>query len=71
MSLAIVNHIEKYIPELLGKLMPVHSPMMCTAIYLKKYTKISDKHSHSSVHVSQKEKIEIEIPMFPGVKLRM
>ena len=34
---AIVNYIEHYSPRLLPKLMPVHSPMMCTAIYAKKY----------------------------------
>ena len=30
---AIVGYIERYAPELLPKLFPVHSPMMCTAIY--------------------------------------
>ena len=38
---AVVNYIEKYKPELLEKLAPVHSPMMCTAIYMRKY-KIND-----------------------------
>lgn len=33
---AVVNYIEHYIPELLPRLMPVHSPMMCAAIYMKK-----------------------------------
>lgn len=37
---AIVNYIEKYKPELIKNLAPVHSPMMCTAVYLKKYTDI-------------------------------
>ena len=40
---AIVGYIEKYQPELLPKLFPVHSPMMCGAIYAKKYMNISDK----------------------------
>jgi methyl-accepting chemotaxis protein/NAD-dependent dihydropyrimidine dehydrogenase PreA subunit len=40
---AIVNYIEKYIPELLQKLAPIHSPTLCTAIYLKKYKQIPDK----------------------------
>lgn len=39
---AIVNYIEKYEPELLDKLMPLHSPMMDLAIYLKKYKKVTD-----------------------------
>ena len=34
---AIVDYIEKYAPSLLSKLMPIHSPMMCAAIYAKKY----------------------------------
>ena len=29
---AVVGYIEKYLPELLPKLFPVHSPMMCSAI---------------------------------------
>jgi ferredoxin len=34
---AIVSYIEKFRPDILDKLSPVHSPMMCTAIYLNKY----------------------------------
>ena len=62
---AIVNYIEKYIPELLGKLMPVHSPMMCTAIYLKKYKKISDNIAFISPCIAKK--IEIEDSNVSGV----
>ena len=40
---AIVGYIEKYQPELLPKLFPVHSPMMCGAIYAKKYMNVPDK----------------------------
>ncbi|MEN6316786.1 MAG: [Fe-Fe] hydrogenase large subunit C-terminal domain-containing protein [Clostridiaceae bacterium] len=36
---AIVNYIQKYRQDLIPKLAPVHSPMMCTAIYMKKYRK--------------------------------
>lgn len=39
---AIVNYIQKYQPELIDKLSPVHSPVLCTAIYLKKYKKVND-----------------------------
>lgn len=39
---AVVNYIEKYQPELLDKLMPLHSPMMDLAIYLKKYKNIQE-----------------------------
>ncbi|MBQ8781428.1 MAG: 4Fe-4S binding protein [Oscillospiraceae bacterium] len=34
---AIVNYAEKHKPELLGRLSPVQSPMLCTAIYVRKY----------------------------------
>lgn len=34
---AIVNYIKKYCHEALKHLSPVHSPMLCTAVYLKKY----------------------------------
>lgn len=30
---AVVGYIERYLPELLDKLFPVQSPMMCAAIY--------------------------------------
>lgn len=34
---AIVNYIKKYCHDALKSLSPIHSPMLCTAIYLKKY----------------------------------
>lgn len=34
---AIVNYVEKHKPELIPRLSPVQSPMLCTAIYAKKY----------------------------------
>lgn len=40
---AVVGYIEKYLPELLPKLFPVHSPMMCGAIYAKKEMGVTDK----------------------------
>lgn len=40
---AIVGYIEHYLPELLPKLFPVHSPMMCSAIYAKQEMEITDK----------------------------
>ena len=39
---AIVGYIEKYMPELIKNLAPIHSPMMCTAVYLKKYAGVYD-----------------------------
>ena len=39
---AIVNYIEKYKPSIIDSLAPVHSPTLCTAIYLKKYENVND-----------------------------
>ena len=38
----IVNYVEKYQPELIDHLAPVHSPMLCAAIYLRKYEQCQD-----------------------------
>ena len=40
---AIVNYILIYKHDLIPYLSPVHSPMLCTAIYMKKYENINDK----------------------------
>lgn len=37
----VVDYIEKYQPQLVKKLAPIQSPMMCMAIYAKKYLKLS------------------------------
>lgn len=34
---AVVSFVEKHTPELIPNLMPIHSPMLCLAIYLRKY----------------------------------
>lgn len=39
----IVNYIERYLPLLVQYLIPVQSPAICTAIYLKKYCNNTDK----------------------------
>ncbi len=39
---AIVNYAEKHKPELLPRLSPVHSPLLCTAIYVRKYLGSND-----------------------------
>lgn len=40
---AIVNYVQKFRPELISSLAPIHSPMMCTAVYLKQYKNVHDK----------------------------
>jgi len=54
---AIVNYIERYEPSLISKLVPVHSPMMCTAIYAKKYMNITDKLAFISPCIAKKAEI--------------
>ena len=40
---AIVNYVLIYKHDLLPYLSPVHSPMLCTAIYMRKYENIGDR----------------------------
>lgn len=39
---AIVGYAEKHKPELLPKLSPVHSPLLCSGIYIRRYLKNND-----------------------------
>lgn len=54
----IVNYIEKYTPNLIKNLIPIHSPVMCTAIYLKKYQNLTDKIAFISPCIAKKSEIE-------------
>jgi iron only hydrogenase large subunit-like protein len=51
---AIVNYIECYVPELLGRLAPIQSPAMCTAIYMKKYKNIGGAYAFLSPCVAKR-----------------
>ena len=62
---AVVGYIERHIPELLPKLMPVQSPMMCGAIYVKKYMNVPDKLAFISPCIAKKN--EIDDPNNKGV----
>lgn len=55
---AVVGYIERYLPELLPKLFPVQSPMMCAAIYAKKQMGITDKLAFISPCIAKKMEIE-------------
>lgn len=55
---AVVNYIEHYIPELIPKLVPVQSPLMCAAIYAKKYLNITDKLAFISPCIAKKNEID-------------
>lgn len=54
---AIVNYIEKYKPELIEYLAPIHSPMMCTAVYMHKYKNIKDKLAFISPCIAKRDEI--------------
>ena len=55
---SIVNFIEKYQPELTNQLAPVHSPMLCTAIYMKEYADISDRIAFLSPCIGKGDEID-------------
>ena len=55
---AVVGYIERYTPELIPKLMPVQSPMMCAAIYMKKYMNVGDKLAFISPCIAKKNEID-------------
>ena len=54
---AVVNYVQKYQMELLDYLAPVHSPMMCTAVYLRKYTGFKGKIAFLSPCLGKKDEI--------------
>ncbi|WP_242948116.1 [Fe-Fe] hydrogenase large subunit C-terminal domain-containing protein [Butyrivibrio sp. INlla21] len=54
---AVVGYIERYLPELLPKLFPVQSPMMCAAIYCRKEMGITDKLAFISPCIAKKNEI--------------
>lgn len=61
---AVVGYIERYLPELLPKLFPVQSPMMCAAIYVRKVMGITDKLAFISPCIAKK--LEMEEPSNKG-----
>ena len=52
---AIVNYVERYTPELLPSLAPLHSPAMCTAVYMKKYKNIPGSYAFLSPCIAKKD----------------
>ncbi len=54
----VVSYIEKYQPELIGKLSPLHSPATSLAIYLKKYVGVTDKILFLSPCIGKKRECE-------------
>jgi iron only hydrogenase large subunit-like protein len=62
---AVVRYIEHYTPELIPKLFPVQSPMMCAAIYARKQMKVTDKLAFISPCIAKK--YEIDDPNNKGI----
>ncbi len=57
---ALVSYIERYMPQLLPKLFPVQSPLMCAAIYARKKMGVTDKFAFISPCIAKKLEIEDE-----------
>ena len=62
---AVVRYVEHYTPELIPKLFPVQSPMMCAAIYARKTMGITDKLAFISPCIAKK--LEIDDPNNHGI----
>lgn len=57
---SVVDYIEKYVPELIPKLIPIQSPMMCAAIYARKYLGINGKLAFIGPCIAKKKEITSE-----------
>ncbi|MCL1862111.1 MAG: 4Fe-4S dicluster domain-containing protein [Defluviitaleaceae bacterium] len=55
---SIVNYIEHYVPELLSRLSPVQSPVICAAVYMKKYKNISGSYAFLSPCVAKGDEFD-------------
>jgi NAD-dependent dihydropyrimidine dehydrogenase PreA subunit len=55
---AVVGYIERWIPELIPKLFPVQSPMMCAAIYARKEMGVREKLAFISPCIAKKMEID-------------
>ncbi|MDL2225005.1 methyl-accepting chemotaxis protein [Eubacteriales bacterium OttesenSCG-928-M02] len=55
---AIVNYMEKYLPQRLENLSAIHSPMLCTVVYMKKYAGCKDKIAALSPCIAKKHEFE-------------
>jgi len=55
---AVVEYIQKHRTELIDTLSPVHSPMLCTAVYLKKYMRNTEKIAALSPCVAKRNEFD-------------
>lgn len=61
---AVISYIENFIPELIPRLMPIQSPLICAAIYAKKYMGIQDRFAFVGPCIAKK--VEITDPNTHG-----
>lgn len=54
---AIINYCEHYIPDILSSMSPMQSPLMCMAVYLRKYEGVKDKLAFLSPCVAKVDEI--------------
>ena len=55
---AIVKYIETYQPTLLKNLSPIHSPILCSVVYIKQYLKMSNRIAVLSPCVAKKNEFQ-------------
>lgn len=54
----VVNYIQKYSKVLLDQLIPIHSPLLCLASYVRKYLKVHDRLAFLSPCIAKKDEID-------------
>ncbi|MBP3476772.1 MAG: EAL domain-containing protein [Lachnospiraceae bacterium] len=55
---AIVNYLQKYSKTLTEAIIPIHSPLLCLAVYLRKYRGITDEFAFLSPCIAKKDEID-------------
>lgn len=55
---AIVNYLQKYSKTLTDAIIPIHSPLLCLAVYLRKYQGITDEFAFLSPCIAKKDEID-------------
>lgn len=55
----VVSYVEHWIPELIPKLMPVKSPMMCAASYFRKNLGITDKFAFIGPCIGKRAEMDV------------
>lgn len=55
---AIVNYLQKYSKTLTEAIIPIHSPLLCLAVYLRKYQGITDEFAFISPCIAKKDEID-------------